>query len=784
MSARKFWLVVLASVMWPHASNALQSDAAVWQKITTDKGCIAYLYDRNDAQFPGWSAYHWAGSCTAGQAINGQGILQEHGLFFEERFVNEYHGTMVQGYFQGEMTRQRFQVNENGEWNSSNRIAELAFKAPYKRGCWVDKQNEYTQKFCERGRPGLIAAKIYKKPLWKDVKGLAVASSTSATGNGLAAVASTPAKPSDGIWTKMQSNGCTLIFNHAFDGYTADYSGDFSGNKILSLAPSFACGVDGLAQGPVRIVTTWQILKGANSGAISVDTLATTAKDGFIEGAAQFSTAGAVSWAGKTHSYNFIGGCPDIEPNCNRTAGQQLRAEFLAAGGKAVEATAAAIPSASPPSAFSKTETIAFENLGTSLAELINNVGPGGFQNEQAKIETIVAQLGLSFYSGQGAAFGGDYARVQSVQNSVRAFLAGKGASADTGQLVKLVLGAVKDSLVTSKSTPIMAPVAPVAFAAPAPPPVYAPPADSDAVNEDLVKFSSYWTVRNVGTCNAVLSHRTFRLDASGNKSDFTLPDFDMPVVAFEWTGECNSNGLIEGPGHLKIYTSMGNGTKSSLSLSDRSFTAKNGIPDGIGQTGFYEYQPDFDHPGKYEYTVIKDDFTMPREIVTEYYQDGCNTKTGYKEICDPAIGAALQARYLTDKSVVKPAINQRRVYERRIEVLFETDLQSVSPPPPPAPAPSAIAIGPKLLTNVGAMMNYPLEALRNGWQGQVGVAVSVSMIGVPLDCRITTSSGYPVLDNATCDVMRRAVFTPAINGSGTPVNGTYSSRIRWVLPE
>jgi TonB family protein len=311
------------------------------------------------------------------------------------------------------------------------------------------------------------------------------------------------------------------------------------------------------------------------------------------------------------------------------------------------------------------------------------------------------------------------------------------------------------------------------------------PVAGADAVDDDLVKFSQFWSVRKIGNCNAILNHRAFRLDASGNKSDFTLPDFDMPVVAFEWTGGCNANGLIEGPGHLKIYESEGNGPRSTLSLSDRAFTAKNGMPDGVGQIGFYNYEPDFDHPGKYIYTVIKDDFTTPREIMTEYYRDGCLIKTGFKEICDPAVGAALQARYMTDKSVVKPAINQRRAYEKRIEDLFEATAQALAASPPPPPhTPAAMAIAPKLLTNIGAMMDYPLEALRNGWQGRVAFSVSVSPIGSPVDCRITNGSGYPVLDNATCDVLRRATFTPAFDGSGTPVNGTYNGAVRWTLPE
>mgnify|MGYP002148087180 CR=1 FL=1 len=51
--------------------------------------------------------------------------------------------------------------------------------------------------------------------------------------------------------------------------------------------------------------------------------------------------------------------------------------------------------------------------------------------------------------------------------------------------------------------------------------------------------------------------------------------------------------------------------------------------------------------------------------------------------------------------------------------------------------------------------------------------------------CDITSSSGSPDLDEATCsNVTRRARFTPAMDGEGNPTSGSYSNGIRWVIPK
>jgi protein TonB len=123
------------------------------------------------------------------------------------------------------------------------------------------------------------------------------------------------------------------------------------------------------------------------------------------------------------------------------------------------------------------------------------------------------------------------------------------------------------------------------------------------------------------------------------------------------------------------------------------------------------------------------------------------------------------------------------------------------APPPPPqiiiaAPAPAPAAPPPPRITPKGATPkgnpgnwattnDYPTRALREEREGTTGFRVSVTAEGRVGSCDITSSSGSPDLDEATCsNVTRRARFTPATNGEGQPTTGSYSSRVRWVIPK
>lgn len=111
-------------------------------------------------------------------------------------------------------------------------------------------------------------------------------------------------------------------------------------------------------------------------------------------------------------------------------------------------------------------------------------------------------------------------------------------------------------------------------------------------------------------------------------------------------------------------------------------------------------------------------------------------------------------------------------------------------PLPPVIQAPAAPRVSPKGAVprgNPGSWAttnDYPSRALREERAGTTGFRVNVGPDGRVTDCQITSSSGHADLDEATCaNVRRRARFTPATDGEGQPTSGTYSNRIRWVIP-
>lgn len=126
-----------------------------------------------------------------------------------------------------------------------------------------------------------------------------------------------------------------------------------------------------------------------------------------------------------------------------------------------------------------------------------------------------------------------------------------------------------------------------------------------------------------------------------------------------------------------------------------------------------------------------------------------------------------------------------------------------VNTPPPPAPVvvipapvgPPAAPPPPKFTPkgaspkgnpgNWATTNDYPSRALREEREGTTGFRVSVGADGRVTSCSVTNSSGSPDLDEATCsNVTRRARFTPATDGEGNPTTGSYTSRVRWVIPK
>lgn len=123
-----------------------------------------------------------------------------------------------------------------------------------------------------------------------------------------------------------------------------------------------------------------------------------------------------------------------------------------------------------------------------------------------------------------------------------------------------------------------------------------------------------------------------------------------------------------------------------------------------------------------------------------------------------------------------------------------------VTPPPaapvvpiiaPPAPVPAAPRVQPRQPTPKGNPANwattndYPTRALREEREGTTSFRVTVGPDGRVTGCSVTSSSGSPDLDDATCqNVTRRARFNPATDGEGQPTSGSYANRVRWVIPK
>lgn len=77
----------------------------------------------------------------------------------------------------------------------------------------------------------------------------------------------------------------------------------------------------------------------------------------------------------------------------------------------------------------------------------------------------------------------------------------------------------------------------------------------------------------------------------------------------------------------------------------------------------------------------------------------------------------------------------------------------------------------------------YPPRALAAREQGTVGFVVKLDSKGQPTECRVTQSSGFPLLDQETCQLITlHALFKPAAGISGSQVS-THQGAVAWKLP-
>jgi protein TonB len=105
-----------------------------------------------------------------------------------------------------------------------------------------------------------------------------------------------------------------------------------------------------------------------------------------------------------------------------------------------------------------------------------------------------------------------------------------------------------------------------------------------------------------------------------------------------------------------------------------------------------------------------------------------------------------------------------------------------------PSPKPAIEPAGPKPRGNPASWVSvndYRTSWIAREMTGTARFRLSVGANGRVESCAVTTSSGYPELDKATCAlVAQRARFEPARDGNGAAVAGSYANAVRWELPQ
>lgn len=102
-----------------------------------------------------------------------------------------------------------------------------------------------------------------------------------------------------------------------------------------------------------------------------------------------------------------------------------------------------------------------------------------------------------------------------------------------------------------------------------------------------------------------------------------------------------------------------------------------------------------------------------------------------------------------------------------------------VAPPAPTGPTQAASAIGSSTTVSED---DYPPASLRAEEQGRTVITVSINTQGRVDSCSVTTPSGFPKLDEKSCQLaQRRFRFKPALQ-NGTPVASSKVMPIRWQI--
>ncbi|HEX7710448.1 MAG TPA: energy transducer TonB [Sphingomonadaceae bacterium] len=76
---------------------------------------------------------------------------------------------------------------------------------------------------------------------------------------------------------------------------------------------------------------------------------------------------------------------------------------------------------------------------------------------------------------------------------------------------------------------------------------------------------------------------------------------------------------------------------------------------------------------------------------------------------------------------------------------------------------------------------DFPREGIPRRAHGAVEFQIAINPSGYPENCVIRQSSGFDMLDKATCQlILKRARFHPATDENGEPTEGGYRDRVIW----
>lgn len=103
----------------------------------------------------------------------------------------------------------------------------------------------------------------------------------------------------------------------------------------------------------------------------------------------------------------------------------------------------------------------------------------------------------------------------------------------------------------------------------------------------------------------------------------------------------------------------------------------------------------------------------------------------------------------------------------------------------PPLPPPATEVVRPPQRHGTAASLfsvdDYPADARGTGAKGTVAARLTIDVTGRVVGCNIVHSSGFPVLDEATCSILRRrAHYGPGYDRQGRPVVSTIDESITW----